>query len=519
MRRMTTMKTMTPARGSEGTAMNTLKILGSAFLASTIAACASTPPPPPPPPPTAPVAAKARTPEEMLQEANKLFAKGDYPAALTSYDKVLAAKPGDDVATFNRAVTLHRMGKKDEAKKLYQSILAKNENDVGAALNLGAILKDEHKTEEAIKLYNRALKADEYNADVLNNLSVLQRNNKDYKGAIKTIRKLLMRDQNNIDAYKNLALVYYDQKQYKLAQTILENALKMATKQKKEDPDIYVNLGMVFLASKDNGKAMAAFKKAIELDPMHVVANYNIGSLSLSHRDYALASKAYEVVVKAWPDRYDAHAGLGYALQGLQQFDRAADELAMAQKVKLANSAVAVADPSEDEQLALQTVIVLQSAGKNQEALQKAEEYMRAKGMTCTEQDVEGFCGRYNGIKLTIKMEQEAAAQPPPEEKKAAKDADASKNLHGPAGRRRGGGHPTRRRGRARGRWDASPRRWRRAKVTISSCSHLDYHASGALRPLTDWACDAEGEKKSELSSSSACPSDGRRERFCRSER
>jgi tetratricopeptide (TPR) repeat protein len=385
-----------------------------------MAGCASTPPPPPPPPPAAPVT-KATTPEDLLEDGNRKFQARDYQAALVSYDKVLAGKPDDEVAQFNRAVTLHRLGKKDEARRIYEKVLAKNENDVQAALNLGALLKEEEKLDEAMALYKKVLKQDEYNADVLNNMSVLQRKKKDYRGAVASIRKLLMRDQDNVDAYKNLALVHFDQKQYKLAQTILENALKMATEQKKEDPDIYVNLGMVFLASKENGKAMAAFKKAVAVDPMHVVANYNIGALALGHRDYKLAAKSYEVVAKAWPNRYDVHASLGYALQGLQEFDRAAQELVLAQKIKLENAVVKV-DPTDEEQLALQTVIVLQSAGKNTEALSKAEEYLRAKGMTCTSEDLTGFCGRYNGIKTTIQMEKDAA-NAPVEEKKEAKDA------------------------------------------------------------------------------------------------
>jgi tetratricopeptide (TPR) repeat protein len=388
-----------------------------------LAGCASAPPPPPPPPPAAAVT-KATTPEDMLEEANAAFAKRDYQAALSSYDRVLAAKPDDEVALFNKAVTLHRLGKKDEAKALYEQVIAKSENDTQATLNLGALLMEAGKYEEAEKLYNKALKSDEYNASLLNNLSVIQRKKKDYKAATKTIRKLLMRDQDNVDAYKNLALVHFDQKQYKLAQTILENALKMATEQKREDPDIYVNLGMVFLAAKENGKAMAAFKKAIGLDVNHVVANYNIGALALSHRDYNLAAKAYEVVAKAWPDRYDVHASLGYAFQGLEQYDRAADELLLAGKIKLES---AVVDASDEEQLALQTIIVLQSAGKNTEALQRAEEYIRKKGLTCTETDTDGFCGRLNGIKATIQMEIDAKNQPPPEEKKEAKDADDSK--------------------------------------------------------------------------------------------
>jgi tetratricopeptide (TPR) repeat protein len=397
------------------------KILVSGLFASMTAACASQPPPPPPPPPAAPVA-KATTPEDILEEANALFAKRDYEGALASYDRLLQLKADDEVGQFNRAVTLHRLGRKDQAKQVYESILAKNEGDVAAALNLGAILKDEGQLDQAIALYKKVLKQDEYNADLLNNLSVLQRKKKEYKGAVATIRKLLMRDKDNVDAYKNLALIHYDQKQYKLSQTILENALKMATEQKKEDPDIYVNLGMVFLASKENGKAMAAFKKAIGLDPMHVVANYNIGALALGHRDYNLAAKAYEVVAKAWPDRYDVHASLGLAYQGLEQFDKAAAELTAARKIKL-EKGEALAQ-AEEENLTRQTVNVLQNAGKAKDALKMLNDYLLEKGINCGPDQIEGVCGQKLGLEATIQLETQQ--QQVPEEKKEAKDANQS---------------------------------------------------------------------------------------------
>ncbi|CAN0554606.1 unnamed protein product, partial [Laminaria digitata] len=175
----------------------------------------------------------------------------------------------------------------------------------------------------AISIYTKALKKKPFDGSLLNNLSVLYREKKQYKDAISALRTLLMRDQKNIDAYKNLALVYYDQKKFKLTQTILENALKMAKEQKRKDPDIYVNLGMVYLSREENGKAMAAFKKALEVDPNHIAANYNIGALALGHRDYGLAAKAYGVVAKARPGDGYVAASLGYAYQGQQNLDEA----------------------------------------------------------------------------------------------------------------------------------------------------------------------------------------------------
>src|SRR5688572_8262356 len=112
------------------------------------------------PPPQAPVQAAPppkveAKPTDQIGGANALFARGEYKAALESYDKILAKDPGNDAAAFNRAVAMHKLGDLEGAKKAYQAVLAKNANDVDAAINLGAILKDEGKIEEAINLYTK----------------------------------------------------------------------------------------------------------------------------------------------------------------------------------------------------------------------------------------------------------------------------------------------------------------------------------------------------------------------------
>ena len=110
----------------------------------------------------------------------------------------------------------------------------------------------------------------------------------------------LMRHQDDLDAYKNLALVYADQKKVKLAQTILENALKMAKASKREDPDLFVDLGMVFMAQHEAGKGWPPSRRRSPSRPTISRPN-NMGALALAHRDYALAAHCYEIVAKRAP--------------------------------------------------------------------------------------------------------------------------------------------------------------------------------------------------------------------------
>lgn len=387
-----------------------------------LGACKSSTPPPGPEVAAAPAAPAPRRTETKhangpLGAANTAYERGDYASAVTAYEQILNRDPENLTARFNRAVALQKSGDTRGAKQAYREILQKNPEEMDAAVNLGAILRDEGKIDEAIDLYRKTLKQDEYNSRLLNNLSVLYRAKKQHGKAIEALHKLLMRDQNNVDAYKNLALVYFDEKKYKLAQTILGNALKMSEKAGKKDPDILVNLGMIHLALGDNGKAMAAFKEAVAIDPENVVANYDIGALALEHRDYDLAARSYQVVLKASPNDYDVNVSYGYALQGQQKLEEAAKQLERARVLK-ENATLQKGDTRpDDEQVVLQLWQIHQAANKPEVALKYAEEYLRMKNRTCKETDADEICGRYNGTKLMLQM----AKQPAPDDGKKKK--------------------------------------------------------------------------------------------------
>jgi tetratricopeptide (TPR) repeat protein len=391
-------------------------VLGASFIG-----CATPPPPPPPPPPVTPVAKVEAKKDDPVDEGNAQFSRGSYEEALKGYTAALAADPKNETAAYNKAVTLQKLGKLEEAAQAYQAFLADHPDHAEATLNLGAIYRATGKQAEGIALYNKHLKKDPYNSRILNNLAVLYRDKKDYKSAIDKVRTLLMRDQKNIDAYKNLALVYYDQGKYKLAQTILANALTMAKEQKVNDPDIHVNFGLTHLALGDKGKAMGSFKKAVEIDPNHILANYNIGALALGHRDYNLAAHCYEVVQKAWPTDPDVIAALGYSYQGQQKFAEAAKELEKAKAMK-----------PNDEPVIYQLMVVWQAANEPEKALGYGKEILKVQNKVCKDDEYEGICGRMKGLEAMIKSK--TAPAPKEEDKKPkAKGTGESLFKEGPA--------------------------------------------------------------------------------------
>ena len=312
-----TKSTIMRGRGSE--------VLATASLAALLGACGSAPKPEVKT--AAPTRPKVKTAADYAADAASALEAGNYAAAVKAYDAVLARDAANGDVLYNRAYALHQLGDLDAAQAAYEQTLEADPGSVDAAINLGAILKEKGELGRAIEVTERALEAEPFNGRLLNNLSVLHREKGNYEEAVAAVRKLLMRDKNNVDAYKNLALIYYAQDKLKMSQTILENARRMSEEQERNDPDIYVNLGMVYLGREDNGRAMAAFKKALELDPKHVEANYNIGALALAHRDYDLAAKSYEVVSDAMPNSAEVAASLGFAYQGQQKLAEAIAQL------------------------------------------------------------------------------------------------------------------------------------------------------------------------------------------------
>jgi tetratricopeptide (TPR) repeat protein len=373
------------------------------LVVSLVFGCAAAPPPPS----LKPVATARPTTKKVdyLAQAASAIENKQFDQAIVNYGQYLAKSPDSAMALYNRGTLYLKAGKVSEALADFQKAVELDPKNADAVINLGVCLREKDDLNGAVAAYRAYLKNDSFNARVLNNLSALYRSQKKFKKGISALRLLLMRDQKNVDAYKNLALIYFDQGKIKLSMTILQNAQKMSKAQSRKDPDINVNMGMIYLAKKENGKAMAQFKHAVEIEKNNLLANYNIGALALSHRDYNMAAKTLTIAIGAWPNDFEVNAALGYALQGQQKHKEAATQLEKAYAIK------------KDEGVLYQLVVVWQAAGDAARALTYGEQLLALQGKQCTEEDFDGFCGRYNGIKMMIAMEKENA-QPPPEEDK-----------------------------------------------------------------------------------------------------
>jgi tetratricopeptide (TPR) repeat protein len=96
-------------------------------------------------------------------------------------------------------------------------------------------------------------------------------------------------------------------------------------------------VGQGFVALRDSGRAIAAFRKALALDPDLASAWYSLGVALEDVRDYPEAAEAYRAALRLRPGFHEAAFNLGIALQGAGRIDEAMDAYAEALRIKPAS--------------------------------------------------------------------------------------------------------------------------------------------------------------------------------------
>ena len=188
-------------------------------------------------------------------------------------------------AWLQRAITLHRQGRLDEAEALYRRLLKRRPGDADALHFLGLLSHQRGDTAAAIELVRRATASAPGYVDALNNLGNLLRVAGRFEEA--------------------------------------ETAYRRAIALRPDDANAHSNLGAVLKAQGNTADAEAALRRAIELDDHHVPALTNLGNL-LNRVGRAKEALGYYYAAVAFNPRHpDAPRVLGLAYQASGDLEKA----------------------------------------------------------------------------------------------------------------------------------------------------------------------------------------------------
>lgn len=126
---------------------------------------------------------------------------------------------------------------------------------------------------------------------------------------VKVASEILSKDQNDVTALNTLAVYYADTKRYGMARQILNRALK----DHPQEPALYNNMGVIYLAENEPRLALESFRKAIQLKPGYRIGAGNLASIYLEHRDYTRSISPLEESYRS--TRSDLSRGSDYAVQ------------------------------------------------------------------------------------------------------------------------------------------------------------------------------------------------------------
>jgi Tfp pilus assembly protein PilF len=285
--------------------------------------------------------AKARFTEVYAEyEAAKQdgLSSSECEALAEQFDEIYASnRKSMLVARFNVGALWEECGDLDKATKVYEELAARNFHL--AINNLGVIAWNDGDHESARELFTKSVEADNKQAfEARNNLAAAHRDRyadeirlEDFAIAEKQIQNVLAVDSSNKAAYENLARLYYDRGRLEdpsylvLANLVVTQALRVLEKDGRQSADIWNLRGLLFMQDDNQVDALRAFKKAVEIDPVHADANRNIGFIAIRFRDYATAEGAFAVAVESPVVRGDieVYLAMGVAKRGLKKFAEA----------------------------------------------------------------------------------------------------------------------------------------------------------------------------------------------------
>lgn len=347
---------------------------------------------------------------EQLQKGIRLLKTGQLREAALAFEKVLRKQPGHAEALHLSGVAFHKQGRHKEASALIERAIASKPHAT-YYFNLALCYAALGRRDDAIQQLIRALHLQPEWSDAWFNLGVLYGEAENYEAAIASYQKLLSLNPRHLAGLNNLGdlLARLNRKneaaqalrqalalrpdftdaQYNLARLILDEqpdeaasllakivktrpqwidanrlyaralarcgsheaaheVLTQALTHAPQEADLHNDLGLIRLEMGDMRSAQDAFQQALEREPRHIHALYNLtfSVKAAANPDLLQKLKAAIEDSDLLPDEERAmlHFAAGHLLEAAHDYDAAFIEFLQANKLKNAPY-----DPAQNE--------------------------------------------------------------------------------------------------------------------------------------------------------------------------
>jgi ATP-dependent Clp protease ATP-binding subunit ClpC len=268
------------------------------------------------------------------RRADALRQLGQHVAALEAYDEVLGRDPEEPRAAAGRGDVLRQMGHHEAAMPWFDKALARRPRNLVALAGKAATLNALRRFEEAHGLWLTALQDAPNHAAIKRGLAECRRGiaaRDRSEGAqlpvpaaptALSVRRSRVRSRDDFDQGRRL----YKQRHYKEAAAAFRRVLEV----EPVHAEAALRLGMALEDDGQFSEAIRAYRLCLSIDPTHCQAATNIGEALRKSEDYERAIRAYDRALTLRADYLYALAGraecmrmLGDLQGSIEWFDRA----------------------------------------------------------------------------------------------------------------------------------------------------------------------------------------------------
>ena len=208
-----------------------------------------------------------------------------YSLAINAYKRALEFDPDCAAVHHSLGFAYYKEGEFDLAQESLQTAIELNPQNANYHYVLGQLLEDwtelEGAWEKAIHEFTRAIELDSSYIEAWYNRGLLYEKLGDLEKACEDFKQVVSRAPSFHEARHNLGVLYMKGQQWEDAERVFEAILEVEPR----EPDAHYHLAEIYLnLYGDVDRAIHCLQYAIERDPEHLDARFELGLLYAKHR-------------------------------------------------------------------------------------------------------------------------------------------------------------------------------------------------------------------------------------------
>jgi tetratricopeptide (TPR) repeat protein len=217
-----------------------------------------------------------------------------YEYAINAYKRAIQFDPNYATAHHKLGTVYYKTGLFNEAREEMKKAISLRPDVPLFHYTLGILQKDDKKFHEAISSFTKSIELDPDYIKAYYRRGFAHFYNGDVEKACSDLEKVIGLDEAFQDALYNLGVIYISLGRWEDAQRLFEQHLIL----KPSDADAFYHMGLICVGSRgDSEQAIENFQQALELDPGHLKARFQL-SLIHARKRYREPSHKQQAIIQ-----------------------------------------------------------------------------------------------------------------------------------------------------------------------------------------------------------------------------